>query len=89
MFAGPMVQRSYFDQVLPPDWVLATQGENLGRSAVEPEYANISRAQKWVGPWIEDDNGRHAMESWVARTLEYGREAARYHATGLIGAIRS
>jgi hypothetical protein len=86
VFAGPMVQRSYFDQVLPPDWVLATQGENLGRSAVEPEYANISRAQKWVGPWIEDDNGRHAMESWVARTLEYGREAARYRATGLIGA---
>ena len=83
--AGPLVQRSYFDQVLPSDWVLATQGENLGRSPVELEYANISRAQKWVGPWIEDDNGRHAMESWVARTLDYGREAARYHATGLTG----
>ena len=47
---------------------MSSQGEGLGRTDVLSAYGEVKRKNKWVIPWIEDDNGLHAPEWWVKRS---------------------
>ena len=48
---GPLDNRSYFDDVLPPGWSLSSINEKVGNWPPEPEYANVTQHDKWVIPW--------------------------------------
>ena len=70
---GPGVDQAYWDKTLPSDpagseWAMSSQGEGLGRTDVLSAYGEVKRKNKWVIPWIEDDNGLHAPEWWVKRS---------------------
>ena len=66
---GPAADKAYWDKKLPTDsgsvWAMSTQGEGLGRVDVLPAYGEVKRKDKWVIPWIEDDNGLYGAEWWV------------------------
>lgn len=49
---GPMVNRAYFDQVLPDDFTITSINEALGNTNCEPAYANMTKP-RWSIPWME------------------------------------
>jgi hypothetical protein len=52
---GPGGDRTYWDTVLPSNWVISSIDMDVGNTPVDPAYALIKNHKKWVIPWMEDD----------------------------------
>jgi hypothetical protein len=81
---GPLGDRSYFDTVLPPGWIMGSIDMDVGNTPVDGNYSLITNHQKMVIPWLEDDPGLTAPELWVNRTLEHCVEAVSYNVSNLL-----
>lgn len=69
---GPLPNRAITDKVLPLGYsAISSLDMDVGNTPVDPAYENITRHNKWVIPWMEDDPGLTAPQLWVNRTLEH------------------
>ncbi|KAH3745392.1 di-glucose binding within endoplasmic reticulum family protein [Pelomyxa schiedti] len=82
---GPSPNRAYFDDVLPSEYILSSIDQQVGKSAVDPAYADVKNHRKWDIPWMEDDPSLTAPQLWVSRTIEHAKDALSYGCEGLPG----
>lgn len=82
---GPKSDRALFDNVLPKDMPLSCINREVGKTPVEPGFANVTGRPKWAIPWMEDDPNLCAVQLWVGRMRKDAADALRYGCTGLLG----
>lgn len=82
---GPQYDRGLFDRELPPEVSLSCINRSVGRSPVEPGFAEVKREGKWAIPWLEDDPTLTTPQLWAGRMREDARDALRYGCNGLMG----
>jgi hypothetical protein len=82
---GPQNDPLVLDRNLPKELIISTQNLNVGKGAVQPEWAQITERRKWVIPWMEDDFNLLSPQLWVKRTIQNAADAKRYGCEGLIG----
>ena len=54
---GPQQDRAMFDKVLPKDVAVSCINREVGKTPVEPGFAEVHGRSKWAIPWMEDDPG--------------------------------
>lgn len=82
---GPQNDPLVLDRNLPKELIMSTQNLNVGKGAVQPEWAQITARRKWVIPWMEDDFNLLSPQLWVKRTIQNAADAKQYGCEGLIG----
>lgn len=82
---GPQNDPLVLDRNLPKELIISTQNLNVGKGAVQPEWAQITNRRKWVIPWMEDDFNLLSPQLWVKRTIQNAIDAKKYGCEGLIG----
>jgi hypothetical protein len=82
---GPQNDPLVLDRNLPKELIISTQNLNVGKGAVQPEWAQITDRRKWVIPWMEDDFNLLSPQLWVKRTIQNAADAKQYGCEGLIG----
>lgn len=82
---GPQNDPLVLDRNLPKDLIMSTQNLNVGKGAVQPEWAQITDRRKLVIPWMEDDFNLLSPQLWVKRTIQNAADSRKYGCEGLIG----
>ena len=82
---GPQNDQLVLDRTLPKELIMSTQNLNVGKGAVQPEWAQITGRRKWDIPWMEDDFNLLSPQLWVKRTIQNAADAKKYGCEGLIG----
>ncbi len=82
---GPQNDPLVLDRNLPKELIMSTQNLNVGKGAVQPEWAQITGRRKWDIPWMEDDFNLLSPQLWVKRTIQNAEDAKKYGCEGLIG----
>lgn len=82
---GPQNDPLVLDRNLPKELIMSTQNLNVGKGAVQPEWAQITNRRKWDIPWMEDDFNLLSPQLWVKRTIQNAADAKKYGCEGLIG----
>lgn len=82
---GPQYDRSMFDRELPKDIALSCINREVGKTPVEPGFANVQRKDKWAIPWMEDDPALTSVQLWAGRMRRDAFDAREYGCNGLLG----
>lgn len=82
---GPPFDRALFDQALPKEMPLSCINREVGKSPVEPGFAQVKDRPKWAIPWLEDDPALTSPQLWVGRMRQDAKDALDYGCTGLMG----
>jgi hypothetical protein len=77
---------SLFDDIFGNEIVaFSALTANVGWQPVDKGYKQITKHQKWVIPWLEDDPGLLGAEMWANRTIAAAADARKYGINGLLG----
>ena len=57
----------------------------VGKSPVEPGFADVTGRPQWAIPWMEDDPNMISPQLWAGRMRRDAFDALRYGCTGLMG----
>ncbi|UCD28022.1 MAG: hypothetical protein JSV03_13120, partial [Planctomycetota bacterium] len=82
---GPQYDRSLFDTILPKDMAVSCINRQVGRTPVDPGFADVAGRDKWAIPWLEDDPALTAAQLWVGRMRRDASDALQYGCSGLMG----
>ncbi len=82
---GPPDDRSLFDQTLPKSWPVSCINREVGKTPIEPGFAQVSGRPKWAIPWLEDDPALTAPQLWVGRMRQDAVDALQYGCDGIMG----
>ena len=82
---GPQQDRALFDKVLPKDIAVSCINREVGKTPVEPGFAQVHGRSKWAIPWMEDDPALTSPQLWVGRMRRDAADALRYGCDGLLG----
>ncbi|MEA3368455.1 MAG: hypothetical protein U9R68_10125, partial [Planctomycetota bacterium] len=64
---GPPEDRALFDEHLPKAMPMSCINRQVGKSPVEPGFADVRGRPKWAIPWLEDDPNLLAPQLWAGR----------------------
>jgi len=82
---GPPEDRALFDEHLPKAMPMSCINRQVGKSPVEPGFADVEGRPKWAIPWLEDDPNLLAPQLWAGRMRKDAADARTYGCTGLLG----
>jgi hypothetical protein len=82
---GPPQQPALFDNFLPKDMPMSCINRQVGRTPVEPGFAQVKGRPKWAIPWMEDDPALTSVQLWAGRMRKDAADALAYGCTGLMG----
>jgi len=72
-------------KAIPEDIFISCQTPNVGQDPVQPEWAQITKTNKWIIPWLEDDFSVGNQQLWVNRTINQATAGKSYGCNGLLG----
>ncbi|HEY5915520.1 MAG TPA: malectin domain-containing carbohydrate-binding protein [Verrucomicrobiae bacterium] len=82
---GPQQDRAMFDKTLPKEVAVSCINREVGKTPVEPGFAEVHGRAKWAIPWMEDDPALTSLQLWVGRMRRDAADALRYGCDGLMG----
>lgn len=82
---GPQTDRALFDKTLPKNMAVSCINREVGRTPVDPAFAQVEGRGKWAIPWLEDDPALASPQLWVGRMRRDAADAYRYGCDGLMG----
>ena len=82
---GPQQDRALFDKTLPKEVAVSCINREVGKTPVEPGFADVRGRGKWAIPWLEDDPALTSPQLWVGRMRRDAADAYRYGCDGLMG----
>ena len=82
---GPPRDRALFDKTLPKDMAVSCINREVGKTPVEPGFAEVKGRSKWAIPWMEDDPALTSPQLWVGRMRQDAVDARQYGCDGLMG----
>jgi len=82
---GPPQDRAMFDKILPRDIAVSCINREVGKTPVEPGFAEVRGRSKWAIPWLEDDPALTSLQLWAGRMRRDAADALRYGCDGLMG----
>lgn len=82
---GPQQDRALFDKRLPKNVAVSCINREVGKTPVEPGFAEVHGRGKWAIPWLEDDPALTSPQLWVGRMRRDAADALRYGCDGLMG----
>ncbi len=82
---GPQQDRALFDKRLPKNVAVSCINREVGKTPVEPGFAEVRGRGKWAIPWLEDDPALTSPQLWVGRMRRDAADALRYGCDGLMG----
>ncbi len=82
---GPQQDRALFDKRLPKNIAVSCINREVGKTPVEPGFAEVHDRGKWAIPWLEDDPALTSPQLWVGRMRRDAADALRYGCNGLMG----
>lgn len=82
---GPQQDRAMFDKFLPKEVAVSCINREVGKTPVEPGFADVQGRSKWAIPWMEDDPALTSPQLWVGRMRRDAADALRYGCDGLMG----
>jgi hypothetical protein len=82
---GPQQDRALFDKVLPQDIAVSCINREVGKTPVDPAFADVTGRSKWAIPWMEDDPALTVPQLWVGRMRRDAADAHTYGCDGLMG----
>jgi hypothetical protein len=82
---GPQQDRALFDKMLPKEMAISCINREVGKTPVEPGFAEVRGRGKWAIPWLEDDPALTSPQLWAGRMRRDAADARRYGCDGLLG----
>jgi len=82
---GPQQDRALFDKQLPKTVAVSCINREVGKTPVEPGFAEVHGRGKWAIPWLEDDPALTSPQLWVGRMRRDAADALQYGCDGLMG----
>ncbi len=82
---GPAQDRALFDKILPKEIAVSCINREVGRTPVEPGFAEVQGRGKWAIPWMEDDPALTSVQLWAGRMRRDAADALDYKCGGLMG----